>query len=616
MTAQFSPNIDSMMKRVMAAFRPPEDLTVSAWADRYRYLSAESSASPGRFRTEIVEYMREPMDMVGAPGVRSISLMTSAQVAKSTVLENVIAYFMHQDPCPILHVSPTLESMKMFSKERLAPMIRDCPVLTGIVKDPRSRDSGNTLASKVFPGGHIAMVGSNAPAGLASRPVRVLVADEVDRFEQSAGTEGDPINLAIKRTTTFWNRVLIFVSTPGDKGRSRIEKLFEEGDQRYRWCPCGDCGEHQRLKWAQVRWTNNDPSTAFYECEHCGSVWDDVKRNIAVRRGEWRAEKPFNGNLSYHLSQLYSPFAPLSDGVRDFISAKDNPQFLKTWVNTFLGETWEERGQRLEWSHLLDRREEYELRDGIPEEVTAITVGADIQDDRAEVEWVGWGDDHRSWSLGYRRIYGDLSTPTFWSDVKAALAETFIHPLFGEIIPRRVAMDAGGHYTTEVYAFSAANERVSAIRGVAGAAKPAVGRPMKNTIGGHLVIPLGVDTIKETVVARLRQNDPNGAGYCTFHTSQDEAYFRGLTSEELRTTFRKGFPSREWHKVSASARNEPFDCRVYATGALEIAQIDLNAYRRALLLEMRKRGNGDVGQTKSRVVKRGTDYVNGWTKDE
>jgi phage terminase large subunit GpA-like protein len=340
MSEQFG-GLDALMRKVFTAFKPPENLTVSGWADRYRFLSAESSASPGRFRTEIVEYMREPMDMVGAPGVRVISLMTSAQVAKSTVLENVIGYFMHQDPCPILHVSPTLDSMKMFSKERLAPMIRDCPVLVDIVKDPRSRDSGNTLASKVFPGGHIAMVGSNAPAGLASRPIRVLVADEVDRFEHSAGTEGDPINLAIKRTTTFWNRVLLFVSTPGDKGRSRIEALFEEGDQRYRYCPCPDCGEHQRLVWAQVKWPSNDPSGAYYECEHCGSFWDDVRRNTAVRKGEWRASKPFNGNLSYHLSQLYSPFAPLADGVRDFLSAKSNPQFLKTWVNTFLGETWE-----------------------------------------------------------------------------------------------------------------------------------------------------------------------------------------------------------------------------------------------------------------------------------
>jgi phage terminase large subunit GpA-like protein len=385
--------IDDIVSDSIAVLKPPPKMTVSEWADSERFLSAESSASPGRFRTEVVEYMREPMDMVGKPGVRRITLMTSAQVAKSTVIENIIGYFMHHDPCPILHVSPTLDSMKMFSKERLAPMIRDTPVLRHRVKDARARDSGNTLSSKTFPGGHIAMVGSNAPAGLASRPIRLLVADEVDRFEASAGTEGDPLTLAIKRTTTFWNRVICFVSTPGDKGTSRIEPEFLRGDQRYYWVPCPHCNEHQRLTWSQVKWADRNPETAFYECVHNGCVLDDQDRRVAVRKGEWRATQPFNGNVSYHLSQLYSPFAPLSDGVRDFLDSKDNPQELKTWTNTFLGETWEEKGARLEWSDLMDRREDYQVREPIPDGVTVITVAVDVQDNRFEMEWVGWGDD-------------------------------------------------------------------------------------------------------------------------------------------------------------------------------------------------------------------------------
>lgn len=598
------------LRRVaIEAFRPPPDLTVSQWADKHRRLSAESSAQPGRFRTETVEYFREPMDMVGKPGIRRITLMTSAQVGKSTVIENIIGYFMHLDPCPILHVSPTLDSMKMFSKERLAPMIRDTPVLSGIVKDARSRDSGNTLASKTFPGGHIAMVGSNAPAGLASRPIRVLVNDEVDRFEASAGTEGDPINLAVKRTTTFWNRVLVFVSTPGDKGSSRIEKEFMDGDQRYRWCPCPHCGEYQRLTWSQVRWTDNNADTTFYECEHNGCVINDIDRVTMVRKGEWRAEKPFNGNVSYHLSQLYSPFAPLADGVRDFLAAKDNPHLLKTWVNTFLGETWEEKGQRLEWSDLMDHREEYDTREAIPEDVTLITAAVDVQDDRFEVEYVGWGDDFQSWSLGYHVIYGDPSAPTVWQDLRDNLSQTFMHPIFGEMQWRSCAIDSGGHFTTAVYKFTETFPRTVAIKGVEGRGKPIFGRPMKNTLGGARVIPLGVDTIKDLVVARLKVHDTTKAGYCTFPLPAeddpegwyDETYFRGLTAEELRTTFTRGFPVKRWQKIRP--RNEPFDLRVYATAALEMLQVDLNAHRRHLLRETQQRDNSVAepdGQTTPR----------------
>lgn len=568
-----------MMGRVMELFAPPPDLSVSQWADEYRRLSPESSASPGRWYTSKVPYLKEPMDMVGRSGVRRISMMTSAQVGKSSFVENVIGYLMHQDPCPILIVQPTIDSVKMFSKERLAPMIRDTPVLRDKVKDPRSRDANNTLMSKQFPGGTLAMVGSNAPAGLASRPIRAVMCDEVDRFELSAGTEGDPINLAVKRTTTFWNRIIIFVSTPGDKGTSRIEMEYDAGDQRKYWCPCADCGQHQVLKWSSVHWDEGQPDSARYVCEHCGSVWDDYARNVAVKKGEWRAEKPFTGSVSYHLNQIYSPFAPLADGVRDFLAAKGNTNLLKTWVNTFLGETWEDAGARLEWSDVMDHREEYDHP--VPADVTLITGAVDVQDDRFEVEFVGWGDDHRSWSIGYHKIYGDLSTPQPWQDLRSLLNQSFVHPVFGEIAVRMTCMDSGGHYTSDVYKFTQTMSRVAAVKGIGGPGKPVVGKPSRSNLGGIQLFPLGVDTIKELVQSRLKVTKVGEPGYCAFPTDRGEDYFRGLTAETLITRFVKGFKKTEWVKVRP--RNEPFDCRVYATAALEMLQIDLNAQRRAAL---------------------------------
>jgi phage terminase large subunit GpA-like protein len=598
----------------MAVFAPPPDMTVSEWADEHRRLSAESSASPGRWRTNTVEYLREPMDMVGEPLVRRITLMTSAQVGKSSFIENVIGFHMGFDPCPILHVSPTISSSEMFSKERLAPMLRDCPSLRKLVKEARSRDSGNTISTKAFPGGTLALVGANAPAGLASRPVRVLVCDEVDRFERSAGTEGDPITLAIKRTTTFWNRVLVFVSTPGNKGTSRIEEEYERGDMRQRWCPCPHCGALQVLTWAQVKWKDRDPDTAHYECEHCNAPWTDFERVAAVRAGEWIAQKPFNGNVSYHLSQLYSPFAPLSDGVRDFLDSRGNPELMKTWVNTFLGETWEETGKRLEWSDLMDQREDYGEYP-VPDGVTILTGSVDVQDDRFEVEVVGWGDDYQTWSVDYHVIYGDLSAPEVWKQLRDYLAQTWEHPRFGDLGLRMTCMDAGGHYTQSVYAFTQQIPRVVAIRGMPGFGKPMVGKPTKNNLGGTQVFPLGVDTLKEIVVSRL-QAGPDQAGYCTFPISRGDDYFRGLTAEELRTRYVKGFKKTAWHKIRP--RNEPFDCRVYATAALEMLSVDLNALRRAALRESTKRAIATLmprAKSAPKAVKAKSAWADRWKND-
>ena len=558
--------------------------------------------------------------MVGRPGVKSVAMMTSAQVGKSTFIENIVGYFTHLDPCPILHISPTLDSMKMFSKERLAPMIRDTPVLRDLVRDARTRDSGNTIASKTFPGGHIAMVGSNAPAGLASRPIRVLVADEVDRFERSAGTEGDPLKLGIKRTTTYWNRVLAFVSTPGDKydpkeqTGSRIEKEFIEGDQRHYHVKCPHCDHEQRLKWAQVKWDDGDYTTAYYVCEESGCIWTDVDRWAAITTGRWIASKPWNGRVSYHLSQLYSKFTKLEDGVSDFLDSKNDPMLLKTWVNTFLGESWEDKGARLDWSTLKDQREEYNTTDDIPEDITLITCAVDVQGGQGghlEYEFIGWGDDDQSWSLKYDTIYGDLTTDEPWMELMSALDATFIHPLFGEMAARVKIIDSG-YFTERVYWFCKMANRAVPIKGMPGKGRPFVGRPLKNTIKDARVFPLGVDTIKETVVNRLKQRDPDGPGYCRFPAEYGDDYFRMLTAEELKTKFKRGFKVTEWVKIRQ--RNEAFDLRVYNTAGVAMLSLDLKSERRRLLREVLKRATPQKNKPVSKRQKR-SNWADGWKND-
>jgi len=609
---------------VLKAFKPPPKLSCDEWAEKYRRLSRESSASPGRFRLSKTPFMREPMQMVGKPGVESIAMMCSAQVGKSTFVENVVAYYAHLDPCPILHISPTLDSMKMFSKERLAPMIRDTPVLRGLIADARTRDSGNTIASKKFPGGHIAMVGSNSPAGLASRPIRIVVADEVDRFERSAGTEGDPLELGLKRTTTYWNSVHVFVSTPGDKydplekTGSRIEKEFLDGDQRHYHAKCPHCHEAQKMKFSQVHWDkdedgNNNTTTTSYICEHNGCVWDEQDRHQAMQDGEWIAEKPFNGKVSYCLSQLHSLFAPLKDMVDKFLSSKDDPMLFKTWVNTYEGRPWEERGRRVDWSTLKDNIEDYDTDTNIPEDITVITAAVDVQDDRLEYEIMGWGTGYQSWSLKYDWIYAEdnLSERKPWAELDQLLKRTFIHPIFGEMAIRSACVDSGGSFTQKVYDFCKHRPRATAIKGVSGFDKPFVGRPMKNTIDNARVYPLGVDIIKQTVTARLKIQDPDKPGYCRFPNTPNynDDYFKMMTAEELKTKMVRGRRKKEWTLIRK--RNEAFDNRGYNTAALDMMKIDLIIERRRLLRKARKRVN-PINKLKKRKARPKSNWVDDW----
>jgi phage terminase large subunit GpA-like protein len=225
----------------LRAFKPPPDLKVSDWADQDRKLSPEASAEPGQWITSRAEYQRGIMDAFSDPAVEMVVVMSSAQVGKTEILNNVIGFHVAQDPSPMLVVQPTLDMAQTWSKDRLAPMLRDTPQLQGLVKDPRARDSGNTTLHKIFPGGHITACGANSPSSLASRPVRIVLCDEVDRYPVSAGSEGDPVSLARKRASTFWNRRIGLFSTPTNKGNSRIEAAFEESDKRFYFVPCPHC---------------------------------------------------------------------------------------------------------------------------------------------------------------------------------------------------------------------------------------------------------------------------------------------------------------------------------------------------------------------------------------
>lgn len=542
-----------------AIWKPPPRLTVSQWADTKRQLSREASAEPGQWRTGRAEYQRGIMDAISDPAVHTVVVMSSSQVGKSEMLLNAIGFHMEQDPAPMLFLQPTIEMAETFAKDRVATMLRDTPCLRGLVGEARAKDSVNTILHKVFPGGHVTLAGANSPASLASRPVRLVFADEVDRYPPSAGAEGDPVTLAKARTKTFWNRKIVMTSTPTVTGASRIEQAYAESDRRVFMVPCPHCQVEQRLMWAQVKWPEGRPAEAALHCVECGAAWSDAQRWSAIRRGTWQETALFRGVAGFHLSELYSPWAHIADVATAFLEAKHSrsQERIRAWINTSLGECYEQDGEKVDDASIAGRAEEWT---GEPEGVLLRTVGVDVQDDRLECELVGWGVDEESWSLDYHVIFGDPSGVTLWEDLDRYLLDKR---------PAAVCVDSGGHHTQAVYKFcrSKLRRRVYAIKGMAGPGRPVwPKRSSKGMAGKAVLFMVGVDAAKDQVFGHFKLTTP-GPGYCHFPKDRDERYFAGLASETVVTKRSRGFPIREYRK-RAGVRNEPLDCRVYAYAAL------------------------------------------------
>jgi len=539
------------------AFKPKPKQTISEWADSYRVLSKESASEAGKWKTSRAEYQRGIMDAMSDSKIHTVVVMSSAQVGKTSILENIVGFYAHYEPAPILILQPTLEMAQAFSKDRLEPMFRDTPVLRGIFSN-QAKKSNSTILHKKFNGGHITMAGANSPASLASRPIKILLADEVDRYPLSAGEEGDPVNLAKKRTTTFWDKKIFLCSTPTIKGQSRIEFAYENSDKRKFYVPCPECNHKQVLIWDNVKWEKNRPETAKYVCENCGSLLSDAKRWEMVSKGEWIAEKPTNGIAGFHLNELYSPWVRLEDMVLNFLEASKNPQLLKTFINTSLGETWEEESEKVDYTGLLKRKENYD--DIVPNGVILLTAGVDIQDDRIECEVVGWGYDYESWSIDYIVIDGDPANNETWEK----LEEVLFRDYNGHKITA-TAIDTGGHRTKFVYQFVAKHrtKNIFAIKGSSILNAPIVNiRPNRNNEYSVPLYMVGVNSAKDVVMGYLTIEE-EGSGYCHFpnYEKYDEEYFKQLTAEKRETT-------GKW--VKTRHRNEALDCRVYAYASLEI----------------------------------------------
>lgn len=535
--------------------------------------------------------------------------MSSAQVGKTELLLNALGYFVDYDPAPILLLQPTLEMAQTFSKDRLAPMCRDTPALKGKIQDAKSRSSGNTMLHKTFPGGHITMAGANSPASLASRPVRCMFADEVDRYPPSAGAEGDPVNLAIKRTTTFWNKKIMLVSTPTIKGASRIEAAYEDSSQEQYQLACPECGEYQPLVWKNIVFDQ-----AGHACESCGAVSDKIAWQS--KPGKWVAQQHHHKTRGFHLNELVSPWVTWEEIIENFRQAKKSPETLKTFVNTSLGETWEEEGEQVDAAPLHARREHYAA--DVPEAGLVLTASVDVQDDRLELQVEAWGAGEQNWKVDFQILRGDPSRQELWDKLDERLSEQYQHELGFNLPIACTTIDSGGHYTQQVYKFCKKNQhrRVYAIKGKSTAGSPVVGRPSKSNKGGVNLFPIGTDTAKELIYKRLQILDP-GSGYIHFPIKEnfDEEWFEQLTAEKCVTKYRQGQPYRAW--VQVRKRNEALDLSVYNLAALYILNPNFAALAEKFTAEEEKpaelsSAEKSLTQTPKRQRKRRGGFATSW----
>jgi len=540
------------------------------------------------------------MDAFTDPKVRRIVLWSASQVGKSELLNNIIGYIIDEDPGSILFIHPTTIDAKDYSKLRIAPMFRDCKTLRAKVADPKSRDSGNTILQKTYPGGILTMCGSTEAHSLASKPIRYILGDERDRWSLSAGTEGDPWELARARQITFYNSKAVEVSTPTIKNASAIEASFAVGTMEY-WCvACPQCGDYHNIVFNDIRYDHEEKivagqksytvSNIRYVCKGCGGI--STEAEVKRQPAKWIADNPDayeRGVRSFRLTAFASPWASWESTIMEYLQAIGNTKKLQVVYNTRFGELWEDRGDLEDEDSMMMRREDYEAE--LPEGVLVLTCGVDTQDDRLEFEVVGHGHFGETWGIKKGIIMGRPDDPEVWNQLDDVLDHVYCFKSGAGLRISMTFVDEGGHFTQDVRLQCRAriSKKVFCIKGRGGDGVPFTSPPKKQKIvvngkslGTCWQYSLGVDAGKQLIMDNLRVQ-AKGSKYSHFPRRDDygSVYFKGLLSERLVYKPERKSPWI-WEKIPGHERNEALDCRNYAMAAFKALPADLDAIDRRL----------------------------------
>jgi phage terminase large subunit GpA-like protein len=599
----------------LAILRPRVDLRLSQWAASHFYLSAESSYVEQRWSA--YPYQVGILDCIGNDAIEEVVLRKSARVGYTKMLLAAIGYFAEHRRRSQAVWQPTDEDSDEFVKTELEPMLRDVPAVQAVFPGFSQRNKANTLRQKIFLGSILHLRGGKAAKNYRRLSVSVAAIDEVDAFDADVESEGSPVALARKRVEGATFPKLIIGSTPKTKGLSLVEAREGAAIVRLTYrSPCPACGERHALRWGGrdepygMKWTDRDPETVRQLCGACGAVYTQAEYLEAYHAGRWEADDgawldhggefrdadgavlPPPRSVAFFVWTANSPQTTWSQIVREFLSAKRKAEAgdtseLKAFVNTTLGESWEEGGESVAAAALADRTEPYSLGT-VPEGGVVVTMAVDVQHDRLEVLQKAWGAGEESWQVGYEVLDGDPSAPAVWERLRELIVRPLTHEGGAQVRVRACAIDSGGHHTHEVYQFCRRHRGlvpggVFAVKGHATRGRPVIGPPSyvdincrgEKTPRGAQLWLVGTDTAKDLIHGRLRVRRP-GPGYVHFSDELPDEYYEQLTAEKRITRHVKGRIVLEWTKRPGD-RNEALDLEVYALAAA--MRLGLNRWR-------------------------------------
>lgn len=570
--------------------QPDPDLWVDAWADRYMVIPKKSGAAEaGPYRTDRTPYAREVMRCLSpSHPARRVIVKGASQLLKTQVGLNFIGASVHQAPANILVLLPTLGISKRVSK-RVDETIKSVPELRDRVAEPRSRDAKNTVDTKEFDGGTLYITTAGSASNLAEIPARYLYGDEVDRWDANVDGEGDPVEIAEARTSTFeYNRKIYFSSSPTIEGQSRIDGLYRDGDQRRYHVECPECRHLHVLEWERMKW-DAELTEAWMVCPECGAeIHEHHKAQMLKTQDDggtacWIATAVGDGGItvSFEISALYAPLGWVSwlSLAKQYVKAKaalerGDQEPMQVFYNTRLAKCWNPAEESAKADQLKKRAEDYRLRT-LPAGALVLTASVDVQPNRLEVKTMGWGEGLERWVVDYQVLWGAPSEDAVWRDLDAILMGTLPHPS-GLALPISAALiDSGGHNTQDVYNYCRLrrNRKILAIKGASKPGRPIIAnKPAKMDVNfrgrsekhGVELWFVGTDTAKDWLASRWQIESGPGA----IHFSKDlpDEYYTQLTAERRLVRYRKGHRISEWVKNKAD-RNEALDLAVYNLAA-------------------------------------------------